>query len=119
MLAALVVVGLTVTLADDVISSIVQANAPDEITGPIFAVYAIVYTTVGPGSALVMAGLSDLIDVYALLSICGGVLLLYAVSTLASVRNDAPDQKQNPEPRLATRFLLHGVAHRRSHLSRH
>src|SRR5690606_32498366 len=50
-LAALVVVGLTVTLADDVISSIVQANAPDDIRGPIFAVYAIVYTTLGPAGA--------------------------------------------------------------------
>jgi MFS family permease len=79
-IAGLIVVGLAIGLGQSALTALVQSDAPEELEGSIFAIYAIVYTTVGPLGAVVLAHVSARIDVYGLLAICGAVLLAVAIT---------------------------------------
>ena len=109
-IAALVVVGLTLGLGDSAITATVQSGAPEELEGSIFAVYAMVYTAVGPLGALALAQVADHLDVYSLLAICGIVLVVFGLTD-----RHPPDAKEGKGPHLAKvgpQVLLHGVVHR-------
>jgi MFS family permease len=79
-IVGLTVVGLAIGLGQSALSALVQSDTPEELAGSIFAIYAIVYTTLGPLGAVVLAHASSWIDVYGLVAICGAVLLAVAIS---------------------------------------
>lgn len=90
-IVGLVVVGLAVGLGQSALTAMVQSDAPEELEGSIFAVYAIVYTSVGPLSAIVLAHASTWLDVYGLVAICGSVLLAVAITGRRALADaDAP-----------------------------
>jgi MFS family permease len=120
-LAGLVVLGLTIALVDSALNAIVQAGAPPEVQGSVFAIYGIVYTAIAPLSALVLAFVADPVDVYALLSICGALLAGFgwAESRLLGRRGGGTDSseaavEQHPQRRA---HLLLGLVPNRMHPS--
>ena len=90
---------------------IVQTDAPEDLEGALFAVDRVVYTTIGPLAALVLARASHYVDVYALLAMCGALLL---VCGLPVRRGPAHDADGHVHPAL----LLHRVIHRRGVFTR-
>jgi len=78
-IVGLAIVGLALGLGDAALTALVQSDAPEDLEGPLFAIYAIVYTTVGPLGAVVLAHASAWLDVYGLVAICGSVLLAVAI----------------------------------------
>lgn len=105
-IAGLVIVGLTIGLGDSALAALVQSGAPEDLEGSIFAVYAIVYTAIGPLGALVLAQLAEHLDVYALLAICGLILAAYGLS----------DRHPREEPESASRPWSAGGPHLHGHL---
>jgi MFS family permease len=78
-IVGLTVVGLAVGLGDAALTALVQSNAPQELEGSIFALYAIVYTTIGPLGAIAFAHATTWIDVYGVVAICGSALLAVGI----------------------------------------
>jgi MFS family permease len=108
-IAGLVVVGLTIGLGDSALAALVQSGAPEELEGSIFAVYAIVYTAIGPLGALVLAQAAGHLDVYALLAICGVILVIFGLTD-----RHPPDERHMAAARgpLIGGLILHGILHR-------
>lgn len=89
-LMLLVIIGLTMSLASAAVTSIVQADAPPEIEGGIFALFGAVYTSIGPIGALALAKAAEVVDVFTVEALCGLVLVGYALVTQrARARADA------------------------------
>jgi MFS family permease len=103
------VVGLAVGLGDSATAALVQSGAPEELEGSIFAVYAIVYTTVGPVGALVLAQAAGHLDVYSLLAVCGVILVVFGLTD-----RHPPDERDTSDSHgpLLGGLLLHGILHR-------
>jgi MFS family permease len=115
-IAALIILGLSVGLADAALSSLVTSDAPEELEGSIFAVYAIVFMAIGPVGAVILAQVSEHIDVYVLMAICGVVLMLLGLA----------DRHPGGEPSTGDAsvstfggLLLHGILHREVDLHPH
>ena len=108
-IAGLVVVGLTIGLGDSALSALVQSGAPEELEGSIFAVYAIVYTAIGPLGALVLAQAADHLDVYLLLAICGLILVAFGLTDRHPPGEHDLSEARRP---LVGGLHLHGILHR-------
>lgn len=108
-IAGLMVVGLTIGLGDSALAALVQSGAPEELEGSVFAVYAIVYTAIGPLGALVLAQAAGHLDVYSLLSICGVILVIFGLTDRHPPDEHEMDSARGP---LVGGLLLHGILHR-------
>jgi MFS family permease len=108
-IAGLMLVGLTIGLGDSALAALVQSGAPEELEGSIFAVYAIVYTTIGPLGALVLAQAAGHLDVYSLLALCGVVLVLFG---LTDRHPDDEHHATGARGPLTGGLMLHGILHR-------
>jgi MFS family permease len=116
LIAALIVLGLSVGLADAAVSSLGTSDAPEEHEGSIFAVYAIVFMAIGPVGAVILAQVSEHIDVYGLMAICGVVLMLLGLAD----RHPGGEPSTGEAP--VSTFggpLLHGILHREVDLHPH
>jgi MFS family permease len=83
-LLTLAVLGLAVALTTATLTSTVQTEAPPELQGAMYALYGAVFTTVGAGSALVLARIADEVNVYVLEAACG--LAVLAISMIRLLR---------------------------------
>lgn len=82
---SLLPVGLALSLAQSVISAILQIHAPDESQGQVFAIYGIVFSVLAPLGGLVFSGLTEAMNVFATVGCMGGVLLLVSCYVVVTV----------------------------------
>ncbi|WCO66540.1 MFS transporter [Iamia majanohamensis] len=107
--ASLVPLGLLLSLGQSVIASIVQVRVEEQMEGPVFALYAIVYTLVAPAGGLALGWVADTRAVWTAVTVAGvGMVALTAVlwsRQLLAARAEAPPE--GPLHHRATRFRLH------------
>jgi drug/metabolite transporter (DMT)-like permease len=112
-LVALVPFGLLFSLAQAVLTAIVQTRVDPAMEGSVFAVYAIIYTVAAPIGGIALGRFADQHDVWGALKVAGVMVLIASVTLVVRQRRSNGEQ-----PRLGrqnTRFgLLDGLL--RGHL---
>lgn len=93
--ASLVPLGLLLTLAQSVLSAIVQVRVDPDMEGPVFASYAIVYTVVAPVGGILLGVFADNRGVWAALILAGLVMTVISVAVAASIRRGHPAHDPN------------------------
>jgi MFS family permease len=115
-LAALVPLGLLLSLAQSVLSGGVERNVTPEMEGAVFALYAIVYTVLAPLGGFALAQFADHRDVWDALTLSGVVIVVAGVLSLLFWRTTAestPQPTTDATPR-QSRVALDGLL--RGHL---
>jgi predicted MFS family arabinose efflux permease len=115
-LAALVPLGLLLSLAQSVLTGGVERNVTPEMEGAVFSLYAIVYTVLAPLGGFALAQFADHHDVWDALTLSGIVVVVGGVLTLLFWRTTAEGQGTEAAPtsiaprhhRLAIDGLLRG-----------
>jgi MFS family permease len=115
-LAALVPLGLLLSLAQSVLTGGVERNVTPEMEGAVFSLYAIVYTVLAPLGGFALAQFADHHDVWDALTLSGVIVVIGGVLTLlfwrTGVEGDAarsaPSDTSSGHHRLALDGLLRG-----------
>jgi MFS family permease len=115
-LAALVPLGLLLSLAQSVLTGGVERNVTPEMEGAVFSLYAIVYTVLAPLGGFALAQFADHHDVWDALTLAGVVVVVGGVITLLFWRTTAEGRATEAAPtsiaprqhRLAIDGLLRG-----------
>ena len=112
--AALIPLGLLLTLAQSVIAAIVQVRVDPEMEGPVFALYAIVYTVVAPIGGIALGLVADAQGVWVALSVAGVAMLILTLVLAVVLRTghhdgSAPGAGPHHPARLRMHHLQSGV----------
>ena len=109
-LAALVPLGLLLSLAQSVLTGGVERNVTPEMEGAVFSLYAIVYTVLAPLGGFALAQFADHRDVWDALTLRGSSSSIGGVLTLVFWRTTAEGQRTAAPPRSSIAPRHHRLA---------
>ncbi|MCE5291513.1 MAG: MFS transporter [Nocardiaceae bacterium] len=112
-LLALVPFGLLFSLAQAVLTAVVQTRVDPAMEGSVFAVYAIIYTVAAPIGGILLGRFADHHDVWGSLKVAGTMVLIASITLVVRQRRTSGEQPHLGQQN--TRFgLLDGLL--RGHL---
>ncbi len=107
---SLLPVGLALSLAQSVISAILQIHAPDAVEGQVFAIYGIIYSVLAPVGGLVFGRLAGSLDVFGLVGLMGLLMLAFSAYVVVTVRGARARGEIPPPPGHQLVLAHHGAS---------